>query len=102
MFADIKEICKVHIVVSKTLQQPVILHVLCCQLGFVLVCVISPTARSPNSISTPRDASWQETQHMAAMEMSKHTGHRLLILHKLKCLVIHLKIFINENRLKSG
>jgi len=35
---------------------------------------VLPTASSSNSISTPRDASWQETQSIAALETSKQTG----------------------------
>jgi len=44
---------------------------------FVLVCVISPIASSPNSISTTQIASWQKTQCIAAMETCKQVGSQI-------------------------
>jgi len=75
---------------------------LCCLSVFVLVCVTLHTSSSPNSISTPRVASWQETQCIAAMEMSKQTGSEIADSTQPKKPDIHLKISMDESILKHG
>ncbi len=56
--------------------QPVILLmcVLCQNVGFVLFCVIPPTAILPNNISTPKVARWWKIQRITAMEAGKRSG----------------------------
>ncbi len=55
----------------------------------VLVCVITPTFNSPNSILTPCAANWQGTQHIAVRETSKQNWSEM---HILSIFCIHLKI----------
>jgi len=56
---------------------------------FVLVCVISPIASSPNSISTTQIASWKHSV-LQPWKPANKLGHRSQI--NLKSLSTHLKI----------
>ncbi len=68
---------------------------------FDLVCVTPPTTNLPNSISTPRVASWWTTQHIRAMEASKGTELEISTQSKKK-LSIHLKSSMTRGILKRG
>ncbi len=68
---------------------------------FDLVCVTPPTANLPNSISTPRDASWWNTQHIRAMEASKRTESEITDSTQYN-IRIHLKISMTRGILKCG
>ncbi len=67
---------------------------------FVLVYVIPPTAILPNSILTPRVASWWKTQRIAPMQAANKLGQRSQILPNLKSLGIHLKSYMARGILK--
>ncbi len=76
MFADIKETCKVQLLVSlKNYAFKCVFHVR--MSVFVLVCVIPPTANLPSSISAPWVGSWRKTQRISATEAFKRTGSEI-------------------------